>query len=143
MSGKSLTFSDALLKLIFQAVGIANIADNAATAPLTQLWVSLHTADPGSGGAQNTYEAAYGSYSRVAVLRSPTGFTVSSNQVTPVGLISFPAATSGSETETFFGIGTASTGAGLMLYSGPISPTIVVSNGVTPALSNSSSVTEG
>ncbi len=54
----------------------------------------------------------------------------------------FPAATAGSETKTFWGIGTASTGAGTLLYSGSITPSIVVSNGVTPELTTSSTATE-
>ena len=44
--GKSSTFDNDWLKLIFNATAIANIADNAATSPLTNLYVALHTADP-------------------------------------------------------------------------------------------------
>lgn len=42
---KSITFDNDFLKLIFNATAIANIADNAATAPLTNIYLSLHTAD--------------------------------------------------------------------------------------------------
>ena len=69
MAGKTTTWANDLLKLLFQAVPIANIADNATTAPLTLLYISLHTADPGAAGAQNTSEAAYTGYARVAVAR--------------------------------------------------------------------------
>src|SRR5262245_35265390 len=55
--GKANTFDNDLLKLIFNATPIANIADNAATSPLTNLYLSLHTADPGAGGNQTTNEA--------------------------------------------------------------------------------------
>ncbi len=41
------------------------IADNAATSPITNLYVSLHTGDPGEAGDQTTSEAAYTSYARV------------------------------------------------------------------------------
>jgi hypothetical protein len=34
------------LKLLFNATAIANIADNAATSPITTIAVALHTADP-------------------------------------------------------------------------------------------------
>ncbi len=44
---KGNTFENDLLKLIFNATAIANIADNAGSSPLTNLYVSLHTADPG------------------------------------------------------------------------------------------------
>jgi hypothetical protein len=41
------TFENDIAKLIFNATAIANIADNAASSPLTSLYVALHTADPG------------------------------------------------------------------------------------------------
>ena len=67
---KSNSLENALLDLIFKATAIANIADNAASSPLTNLYVSLHTSDPGEAGSQTTNECAYGSYARVAVARS-------------------------------------------------------------------------
>jgi hypothetical protein len=140
---KGNTFINDLLKLIFNATAIANIADNAATSPLTNLYVSLHTANPGAGGSQTTSEAAYTSYARVAVARTTGGWTAASAQSTsPVATISFPAATGGSETETYFGIGTASSGAGKLLYSGTVTPNISVSSGVTPQLTTATTVTE-
>jgi hypothetical protein len=140
--GKASTFENDLLKLIFQATGIANIADNAASSPLTNLYVSLHTADPGTGGNQTTNEAAYTSYARVAVARTSGGWSVSGNTVDPVAAIVFPTATGGSETETWAAVGTLTSGTGKILYRGPISPTIAVSNGVTPQLTTTSAITE-
>lgn len=136
------TFENDLLKLIFQATAIGNIADNAGTSPLTSLYVSLHTADPGDAGNQTTSECAYTSYARVAVLRSASGWTVTGNSVSPAANIDFPAATGGTETATHFGVGTASSGAGKLLYSGPISPTIDISAGVTPRLTTATAITE-
>jgi len=136
------TFENDLLKLIFNATAIANIADNAATSPLTNLYMALHTADPGEAGSQTTSEAAYGAYARVAVARTSAGWTVTTNSVSPVANIDFPAATSGSETETYASVGTLVSTAGKILYSGAISPTIAVSNGVTPRLTTASTVTE-
>ncbi|MBW8029232.1 MAG: hypothetical protein GJU67_05625 [Ferrovum sp.] len=142
MAGKTITWANDLLKLLFQSTPIANLADNAATSPLTNLYISLHTADPGVAGAQNTSEAAYTGYAREAVARSAVGWTVTGNSVSPASTIVFPAATAGSETETFWGIGVAATGAGTLLYSGPITPGLAVSNGVTPELTTSSTATE-
>ena len=68
--GKGSTFDNDLLKLIFNATPIATIADNAASTPLTSLYLSLHTADPGAGGSQTTSEAAYGGYARQPVART-------------------------------------------------------------------------
>lgn len=139
---KSNTFENDLLKLIFNATPIANLADNAAASPLTNLYMSLHTADPGEAGDQTTNECTYTSYARVAVLRSGSGFTVSGNSVSPVSTITFPAGTGGSGTATHVGIGTASSGAGKLLYSGTLTPNIVTGNGITPALTVASTVTE-
>lgn len=141
MAAKGLTFDNDLLKLIFNATAIANMADDAASSPLTNLYVSLHTSSP-AGGNQTTSEAAYTSYARVAVARSGSGWTVSTNTVVPAATVAFPAATGGSETETYFGVGTASSGTGKLLYYGTLSPTIVVSNGVTPQLTTSTTITE-
>ena len=139
---KGNTFENDLLLLIFNATAIANIADNAATSPLTNLYVSLHTADPGEAGSQTTSECAYTSYARVAVARTGGAWTVTANSVSPAANIDFPAATGGSETATYFAVGTASSGAGKVLYSGSISPTIAISSGVTPRLTTATAITE-
>jgi hypothetical protein len=141
--GKGNTFSNDLLKLIFNATAIANIADNAASSPLTTISVGLHTADPGAAGSETTSEAAYTSYARASVARTTGGWTASSAQSTsPVANIDFIAATGGSETETYFHVGTAASGTGKILYSGTVTPNIVVSNGVTPRLTTASTITE-
>jgi len=141
--GKGNTTINNLLKLIFNATNWSLIADNTVTSPLTNLYVALHTANPGAGGSQTTSEAAYTSYARVAVARTTGGWTASSAQSTsPVAAITFPAATGGSETETYWSIGTLISGAGVILYSGTITPNIVVTNGVTPSLTTASTVTE-
>ena len=139
---KGNTWENDFIKLTFQATAIANIADNAATAPLTNLFVSLHTADPGEAGSQTTSECAYTSYARVAVARTSGGWTVTNNSVSPAANIDFPQATGGSETATHFAVGTAVSGAGKLLYSGTITPTIAIANGVTPRLTTSSAITE-
>lgn len=136
------TFESDWLKLIFNATAIANLADNAATSPLTNLYVSLHTADPGEAGVQTTSETSYTSYARVAVARSGSGWTVTANSVSPAANIDFPAATGGTATITHFGVGTASSGAGKLLYKGTVTPNISVSNGVTPRLTTASAITE-
>lgn len=136
------TFENDLLKLIFNGTAIANMADNASASPLTNLYVSLHTADPGETGSQTTSEATYTSYARVAVARSGAGWTVTANSVSPAAAISFPACTGGTNSITYFAVGTASSGAGKILYSGTVSPTISVSTGVTPQLTTSTAITE-
>jgi len=140
---KGNTFENDLMKLIFQATAIANIADNAATSPLTNLYVSLHTADPGEAGDQTTSEISYTGYSRVAVARTSGGWTVTNNSVSPVATISFGAMTAGAGgTVTHFVVGTASSSTGKILYSGTVTPNISVTNGVTPQLTTSTAITE-
>lgn len=136
------TFENDFVKLVFQGTAIANLADNAATSPLTNLYLSLHTADPGEAGSQTTNEATYTSYARVAVARSASGFTVSTNTVALVANADFPACTGGTNTITHFAIGTAASGAGKVLYKGALSPSISVSSGVTPRINSGTIVTE-
>lgn len=139
---KGNTFENDLLKLIFNATPIGNMADNAASSPLTHLHVALHTADPGEAGSQTTSEVAYTSYARVAVERTSSGWTVTSNSVSPANAIDFPAGTGGSGTATHWSVGTASSGAGKILYKGTLSPSIVCGNGVTPRINTASTITE-
>jgi hypothetical protein len=139
---KSNAFENSLLKLIFNATAIANLADNAASSPLTNLYVSLHTADPGEAGDQSTSEATYTGYARVAVARTTGGWTVTNNSVSPVSNIDFANCTAGTNTITYFGVGTASSGAGVLYYSGTVTPSISVSSGVTPRLTTASTITE-
>lgn len=143
MAGKGATFENDFLKLVFNATAIANIADNAASSPLTNLYVSLHTADPTDSGNQTSNETAYTSYARVAVARTSGGFTVTASSVSPAANIDFPQCTGGTSTITHFAIGTASSGTGKILYSGTVSPNISVSTGVIPRLTTASTVTEG
>ena len=139
---KGNTFESDLLKLIFNGTTIANIADNAGTSPLTNLYVSLHTGDPGEAGDQTTNEATYTNYARVAVARSGSGWTVTGNSVSPAAAIAFPTATGGSETITHAAVGTDASGAGKLLYSGSISPTIEVVSSVVPSLTTATTITE-
>lgn len=146
MSGeKGSTYANGLLQAVFTAVfsnaAISSLIQNAGS-PLTNLYVSLHTADPTAGGSQTSNEVAYTSYARVAVARTTGGFTVSGNSVSPAATINFPACTGGTANATYLGIGTASSGAGNLLYAGPISPTISISNGVTPQLTTSTATSE-
>lgn len=142
MAAKSTTYAGNLLALLFNATAIGNVADNAASSPLTNLFTSLHTATPGVGGTQTTNEAAYTSYARVTVARTSGGWTVTAASVSPVADLNFPIATGGSETETFAAVGAAVSGASKIFYFGALSPNIVVTTGVTPVITTGSTVTE-
>jgi hypothetical protein len=103
----------------------------------TNLYVSLHTADPGEAGSQTTSEATYTSYARVAVSRDGAGWTVSGNTTTNTALVQFPQCTGGSNTITYVAIGTASSGAGQIIASGALSSSLSVSSGIQPQFSAS------
>jgi hypothetical protein len=142
---KSDTFESDWLKLVFQATAIANVADNAATSPLTNLFFALHTADPGETGTQSTSEATYTSYARVTVARTSGGFTLSGTSPTQVALaanLDFPACTGGSNTITHFSVGVATSGATKILYSGTVTPNLTIANGSTPRLTTGTIITE-
>lgn len=129
---KGNTFENDFLKLIFNATAIANMADNAATSPFTNLYVSLHTADPGEAGDQTTNETSYTSYARVAVARSGSGWTVTNNTVENAALIQFPQCSGGTATITHFAVGTAASSTGKVLYKGALGSSLAVSTGIQP-----------
>ena len=144
---KSDAFEQALLDLIFTNANIANMGDATGvrgSSAAGQLFVSLHTADPGEAGSQNTSEVSYTGYARVGVNRASGagGFTRTGNSISPTGNIDFGACTAGSATATHFGIGTSASGAGTLLYKGAITPSIAISLGVTPRLTTATAITE-
>lgn len=137
MSGeKGLTYANDLLKLVFNSTSLSwNASSN--------LYLSLHTADPTASGNQSSNEATYTGYARTSLTRSgASAFTVSTNSVVLASALNFPSCTGSSSTVTYFAIGISSTGAGELLYAGPVSPSIAVSSGVTPQLTTGTLITE-
>lgn len=139
---KSNTYENDLLKLLLNGTAIANVADNAASAPLTNLSVALHTADPGEAGDQTTNEANYTGYARVNVARTSGGWVITGNSASPVAAITFPACTGGTNTITHFSVGPTGGGATKIFYSGAVTPNIAVAAGVTPQLTTATAITE-
>jgi len=138
---KGNTFEDDLLKLIFNATAIADLAENDATSPATTLTVALHTADPGEAGTQATNETAYTGYARVTVARTTGGWTVSGGSVSPVANIDFGECTAlPGAAITHFSVGTGV--ASKLLYSGTVTPNITMAVGVIPRLKTTSTITE-
>lgn len=143
---KSDQFEDNLLGHIFEGIALTNLG---ATGGTTDLWMSLHTADPGDAGS-TANEGGYAQYARVAVDRSTGGFTVTSGtsaataSASPVANIDFPQNTSTSTgTFTHFAVNPSSNSGGAsQLYNGTISPNINFSQNVTPRLTTGSSITE-
>lgn len=125
----------ALILLIFNNTAWANIGDASGLQPsgaAGSFYVSLHTGSPGIGGDQTTNEAGYTSYARVAVARTSGGFTCSGDTASNTAAVTFPACTGSSSTVTYFGIGSASSGAGHLLGFGTTN-SLAVSSGITPS----------
>lgn len=129
----------ALVNLYFNNTAAANIGNTGGLQPSSvagSWFISLHTANPGVTGNQTTSEATYGSYARVGIARSGAGWTVTGNQpciAENAAACTFPTATGGTETETFFGIGTATSGTGSLLISAALSSSLAVTTGITPS----------
>ena len=120
---KSNVFENDILLLIFNNTNIANIGDAGGlrgSVAAGQLFLSLHSADPGEGGDQTTNEVAYTGYARVGVARSGAGFVVTGNQVSPAANVDFGQCTALPATYAFWAIGTAASGSGKVLYRGVI-----------------------
>lgn len=115
---KSTTSANDYVALVYNATAIANVADNAASSPLTNIYIAAHTADPGAAGTQSTSEAAYTGYARASVARTTGGFTCSGGTVTLVANASFGACTAGTATLLYWSTGVASSGATKVLHRG-------------------------
>jgi hypothetical protein len=138
---KGNTFENDVLKLIFNATAIADLAQDDASSPATTLTVALHTADPGEAGDQTTSETAYTGYARVAVARTTGGWTVTNNSVSPVANIDFGECTaSPGAAITHFSVGTGVSNK--MLYKGTVTPNITMAAGVIPRLKTTSPISE-
>lgn len=121
------------LALLFNGTAIADIAMNDSSGPLTELWIALHTANPGVTGDQTINEATYGGYTRISVVRTTLGWQVpGSGQTRNVEVLFFPVAIAGEETLTHVSIGTASSGAGRTLYTGVLAAGRLVLPGIQP-----------
>ena len=141
---KSDTCETALLNLIFKNTDFTLVGDAGGlrgSATAGNLWWALYTADPGEAGTATTNETSYTSYVRQACVRG-AGFTVTGNSVSPTANVVFPISTGGTPTITHFGIVTSSSGAGTLLYSGTVTPNIVVSASVVQTLTTGSTISE-
>ena len=130
---KSTSASNSILALIFNATAWADIAENDSSSPATNLYLSLHTADPGVGGSQETNETSYTNYVRIAIARTTGGWDAPSGGATAnAALAQFAQCGASGATLTHVAIGTASSGAGLVLYAGALTSSLAVANGIQP-----------
>jgi len=121
---------------IFNDVDLANIGNAAGlqnTGGSSTFWLALFSQSPGESGSI-TYEVNYTGYVRKSVARVGASiFTVSANNVTNAGTISFAACTAGTSYAYYMGICSAATGTNVMYY-GALATPISITNGVTPQI---------
>lgn len=132
---KSNAFENKFLQLVFHNANIANIGDATGLRGSTaagNLYVALHTADPGEAGVGNTSEATYTGYARKAVSRIAGNWTINNNQVQNAVAVAFDPCSAGSNTITHFSIQSEASGATDILYKGALTASLVVSAGITP-----------
>lgn len=118
------TAETAILQYIFEGTNVSWDGN-------TNLWIALHTADPGEAGTAITSEANYTSYARVQLTRA-SDFTISGNSVSNANLEQFPQSTGGTNTITHASIVTTSSGAGTIIVRAALSSSISVTTGVQP-----------
>jgi len=148
---KSNTWENDLLLLVFNNTAVTLIGDAAGllgSAAPGLLYLSLHTADLTDAGSQTSSETSYTGYTRVSVVRSAAGWTVTLVNVGPstvsnAALVTFPLCTGGSSTVTHVGVGTSLSGAGKLLYHGALTSSLAISNNITPSYAaNTLTITE-
>lgn len=120
MSKGNITEND-FIAFVFNATAMPAYGSN--------LYVHLHTADPGEAGTAATNEATYTGYAAVSVARDSSGFTVTNNQAVNTAEVTFPQCTGGTNVITHASVTTAS---GQILYSGALSASLSISNLITP-----------
>lgn len=100
------------------------------------LYVSLHTVDPGETGDQSSNEADYDGYAR-AVIPKASGWTYSagSSTFTNASLLQFPQCSGGSNVITHVSIGITSSLSSQIVYSGELNSPLTVSNLIQPQFS--------
>ena len=133
----STDFKTDLALLIFNNTDIANIGDAAGLQNLAaagNLYVALHTADPGAGGKQNTSECAFTGYARQPVARASGagGWTCSVGAISNASAITYTECSgAGPEHVTHFSVGYQISGATKIIASAELTTHRDVDVGVT------------
>ena len=131
------TTENDLIKFMFNNVSMPSYGSN--------LYLALHSADPGEDGTADLYEITYTGYNRVPVSRDAGGFTVNGSAAGNTALVQFPKCTGLTATATHLSITTngTPTNASQILYSGALVSPLNISNNITPQFSiGALSVTE-
>lgn len=129
---KSTATCNDIVALYYNATPIANIADNAASSPITTITVALTTASGAVADTMATSLATYTNYANQTTARSTSGWTAPSAGATSnAAAIEFPqcGVTGNTITSAKTGKGT---GAVNVFHYGDLNASIAVSNQIQP-----------
>lgn len=131
---KATSICNSIVNIMYRAVAWANVADNAATSPATNVRISLHSATPlAATGLQNENESTYTNYARVAQSRNTTDWAApSGGQLSNANLLQFPQCGVTGQTVTHVGTGPGASGATPLWHFGALNSALAIANGITP-----------
>ncbi len=143
---KSTDTCNKVLNLMYRAAAWANVADNAASAPLTNVYVRLHTSTlTAATNSQAENEVAYTNYIGQAVARSTGWAAASGGSTSNAALLQFPQSGATGATLAAVSTGIAASGATAVWHYGALNSPITIgaSASITPQfLANALVITE-
>lgn len=142
----SKAFAYDILKLLLHGTPIPGFADFPAAGAVQNLYIGLHTADPGPDGTQETNACTYTGYGRrgmgIGDAVGVSNWNITGDKASPAMRVEFPEMTGGVEQlATWITIGTSYTGPGRVLFRGKLNPSIQCRVGVIPAIKQDASIT--
>jgi hypothetical protein len=124
---KSTDACNRFVNLLYRAVAWPNVADNAASAPLTNVVVALHAAAlTASANSQAENESAYTNYARQNVARGAGWTAGSGGSTSNAALLQFPQSGATGGTLNSVSTGTTLTGATPVWHYGPLNSPITI-----------------
>lgn len=125
---KSTNTNNNFLALVYNATPWANIADNAAASPVTNIYFAASTATGAPGDTMSTNECTFTNYARQTVARTTGGWTApASSSTSNVAAITFPQCGVTGNTVTSAKTGKA-TGASDIFHQGDLNAPVIISN---------------
>lgn len=129
---KSTTSCNNILALIYNATAWANIADNAAASPITNIYMALATASYSAASNASSNETVYTNYVRQTVARSTGGWDAPSGGATAnAAAIEYPQCGVTGATITS-ACSAKAAGASDIFHYGDLNSPIAVSNQIQP-----------
>ncbi len=131
---KATAACNSIVNLMYRAVAWANVADNAASSPLTTLYLALHTGNlTAATGLQNENEIAYTNYVRKSISRNTSDWSAASGGATSnAGLQQFAQCGASGGTATHVSTGIGASGATAAWHYGALNSSLAIANGITP-----------